>query len=236
MAPTVIFGYRPWLEAPRRGAERRSGRPRWGRCTFVSPVRARSGEGPVGAWVMVPAYSNNSPCCSRSQPSCSRISLLYRLLVAHRVDPVPTVAQKCRPVIRRSRSSSRWIRTALFPFRKPTVYDTLSRWDTRGQVDIVGPTACPSSNLTLTPRTTPRKIRPTDSSRPTVQNLPAVLGMKTTWSLQVPLDMRDSRISASLFPPAHRAFAGGESVSFLAGSAKPSSGRTARGRRFGAAR
>ena len=30
-------------------------------------------------------------------------------------------AQKCKPLIRRSFSNSRWMRTALFPFRKPIV-------------------------------------------------------------------------------------------------------------------
>ena len=53
------------------------------------------------------------------------------------------VAQKCNPVTRRALSNSRWILTALLPFRKPIVYATLyfggirpAKW--RGSISIGG--------------------------------------------------------------------------------------------------
>src|SRR5436190_19996679 len=65
--------------------------------------------------------------------------LPHRCLVeATMLTQYPT-AQKCRPNIRRSRSSSRWMRTALLPLRNPTVFATLYFGAPRqAQVDVVG--------------------------------------------------------------------------------------------------
>jgi hypothetical protein len=101
------------LACPAQRGEPRIRRPRLGPIASGKPRRGLT----IG-------YSNNL-LCWRSLSSCSRMYF--------RTDPSsrPTVltqypvAQKCIPAIRRSFSNSRWILTALFPFRNPIVYATL---------------------------------------------------------------------------------------------------------------
>src|SRR5205823_1959498 len=99
------------------------------------------------------------------------------------------VAQKCRPVIRRSRSSSQWIRTALFPFREPTVYDTLyfggiltNRW-------IWSAAAVPPAASPLSARTTPARSVPPTSAADRTESCGGIFD-EDHMVFTVPLDMR----------------------------------------------
>ena len=144
-------------------------------------------------------------------------------------------AQKLRPLIRRSCSNSRGIRTALFPFRKPRTNATLVlRGDTQAQMDVVGH-RMPFQHRDATWTTQIPQDGPDLPPQPSVEDLPAVFRYDHDVVLPVPTHMGQALpLVQRLLLPAPRGLPGRKSLCLSPATARriarSSTGLTARGR------
>jgi len=175
-------------------------------------------KSPAGA---VSLYSKRSPW-GFSCFSCSRI--YFRMVSSSR----PTVLtqyprdQKLSPVTRLL-PALRWIRTALFPFRKPMTKAMLNFGGTRKHMWTWSGFRCPSNSSTPRCRHKSRKISPVRRFVSPYRDRLRYFGAMTTWYLQSHLTC--DRLSHSCIgssSSAHgRTFPEEEPILFLAGSVEP---------------
>ena len=138
--------------------------PNWKEARFAGVLA----EAPVGGVMLWKAPLGPVVLCqiqislTNFQFSCSRMYLRTRSSFKPTVLAQHPVAQKCRPVIRRSCNRSRCILTALLPFRNPIVCATLYFGGMLNHMWTWSTSACPS--IGSTPRCTHRS-RNTDPIR-----------------------------------------------------------------------
>ena len=131
--------------------------------------------------------------------------------------------QKCSPVLLFVLSNFRWIRTALFPFKKPITNAMLNFGGTLKHIWIWSGIKCPSISSTPRCRHKSRMISPIRCRSFPYSLFLRYFGMMTIWYLQSQRTcdkLCQSCIGSSSFPPLW-GFPGEEPILFLTGSVEP---------------